>query len=206
MGPRTKPKYQLFPTEVAAAWDRDPACLTPLELFRVAAWKSAKSLAPLTLNTEADIAERTAHAMREITSLRGRVVVGLDDDATWAEWCDAARRAIGDASTGTGLLGLEGVGYPVATAILCALDPIVWPVMDRWAAQTVFAGKKSDWKHAAAYAAYARHLATQGAFHWGDQRSIHELDLKAMNAAMPDGELPKGWQRIECPPRLASGA
>src|SRR5712692_9646955 len=33
---------------------------------------------------------------------------------------------------------LEGVGYPMATAILDILDPGVWPVMDRWAVITVF--------------------------------------------------------------------
>ena len=57
---RAKPQYQLFPAGVAIAWDRKPAHLTTLELFRVAAWKSAKSLALLTLNTETAIAERTA--------------------------------------------------------------------------------------------------------------------------------------------------
>ena len=128
-------------------------------------------------------------------------MVGLDDDVAWVAWHDAARNAIGDAKAGTGLLGLEGVGYPMATAILCALDPLVWPVMDRWAVQSVFAGTKPDWKHAAAYAAYARRLATYGASKWGDHSSIHDLDLKAMEASMAGGALPQGWSRIACPAR-----
>jgi hypothetical protein len=38
----------------------------------------------------------------------------------WADWLKTARRAMASKS---GLLGLDGVGYPMATAILDILDP-----------------------------------------------------------------------------------
>ena len=62
---------------------------------------------------------------------KGRRVVGLADQALWDDWRETARRAIGVAATRKGLLGLEGVDYPVATAILDILDPDVWPVIDQ---------------------------------------------------------------------------
>src|SRR6266849_5387159 len=78
---------------------------------------------------------------------------------------------------------LEGVGYPMATAILDILDPGVWPVMDRWAVITVFGTRPGGhpwpgtwWQHANAYEAYARHLVTRGAAAWGSSLSVHELD------------------------------
>ena len=52
----------------------------------------------------------------------------------------------------------------MATAILDILDPDVWPVLDKWAAMTVF-GEIPSRYCAVRYAAYARHLATEGAKH-----------------------------------------
>jgi hypothetical protein len=62
----------------------------------------------------------------------------------------------------------------MATAILDILDPDVWPVIDKWAAETVF-GKTPSHYCAARYAAYARHLAAEGTRCWGSGLSIHEL-------------------------------
>jgi hypothetical protein len=198
--------YQVRPSSIAAsAWNR--GYLKPLELLRIAAWKTGQGLGYLTLNTERDITSRTGAAMAGIQHWKGRWVVGLTDDALWDDWRETARIAIGVAATRKGLLGLEGVGYPMATAILDILDPDVWPVFDRWAVQTVF-GTQPDgtpwptrqWQCAAAYEEYARHLATEGAKHWGSHYSIHQLDVKAMKASMPDGTLPHGWTPASQPP------
>jgi hypothetical protein len=107
-----------------------------------------------------------------------------------------------------GLLALHGVGYPMASAILDILDPEVWPVIDRWAVQTVF-GKQptgnpwrtGQWDFAAAYGVYAQHLATIGAACWGSGHSIHELDEKAMKLSKSGGELPPGWVHAVLPGR-----
>ena len=141
-------KYQRRPSEVAvAAWARGH--MTALELFRVA-------------------------AIEAINPWRGQTVSSLTSNAMWEDWCETARHAIGASASHSGLLGLEGVGYPMATAILDILDSGVWPVMGRWAAMTVF-GPRPDrslqpgtqWQLAAAYEAYARHLVKDGAAAWG---------------------------------------
>lgn len=199
-------KYQRRPSEVAsAAWARGH--MTPLELLRVAAWKTGQGLGSLTVNTEEEIKARTRAAIEAIGPWRGRQVSILTSDALWENWRKTAQRAIGAKVGKSGLLALEGVGYPMATAILDILDPGVWPVMDRWAVLTVFGprpvgGPPPDWQHAAAYAAYTRHLVEQGTAAWGPGLSAHELDLKAMDLARTGGALPQGWSYARLPPRL----
>jgi hypothetical protein len=85
----------------------------------------------------------------------------------------------------------------MATAILDILDPNVWPVIDIWAAKTVFGAVPSCYC-AACYAAYAKHLAIEGARCWGADLLIHELDEKAQSASMR-GQLPVGWRRATPP-------
>lgn len=129
--------------------------------------------------------------------------------ATFAgvEWRNAANWAIGweayNGEPASGLLALQGVGYPMASAILDILDPDVWPVIDKWAVQTVFGkdAKPKDWKHASAYVAYTRHLATKGAECWGSGLSIHQLDQRAQKASMHGGQLPPDWEHAKLPRR-----
>lgn len=200
-------KYQRRPGEVAvSAWSRGH--LTPLELLRVAAWKTGQGLGSLTTNTEEAIRQRTSDALGAIRPWRGELVTNLTSQVPWADWREAARLAIGDATAGSGLLGLDGVGYPMATAILAILEPTAWPVMDRWATLTIFGRNSAGspwpnrrWQHASAYEAYARHLATHGAMAWGPDLSVHQLDQKAMNLARGREALPLGWQYAEIPPR-----
>jgi hypothetical protein len=69
-------QYQNRPDSIAAlAWHRGH--LKARELFRVAAWKSAKELAPVCLNTEEDIEQRTRSTMAAIVSLRRAIAVPL---------------------------------------------------------------------------------------------------------------------------------
>ena len=200
------PRYQVRPDYVAdRAWER--GYLRPLEFFRVAAWKTGQGLGSLTLNSEESIEARTKAVIDCIQAWRGRKVVAVDDDALWADWRETARSAIGIKADKTDLLGLDGVGYPMASAILDILDPHVWPVIDRWAVQTVFGAQSSGaplparwWHRAAVYQTYARHLATTGAACWGSSLSIHELDQKAMSMAMKKECPPAGWMTAKLPP------
>lgn len=198
--------YQLRPSHIAdQAWHR--GYLKPLELLRIAAWKTGQGLGSLTLNTEDSIESRTGAAIACIRPWKGRQVVGQNDRAKWDNWRETARQAIGVKATGEGLLGLKGVGYPMASAILDILDPEVWPVIDRWAVRAVFgtrpngaAWRLEQWQCAAAYEAYARHLATVGRDCWDQAQSIHQLDVEAMMASRPGGNLPARWRIAALPP------
>ena len=106
------------------------------ELFRLAAWKTGQGLGSLTVNTEEEIQDRTRAALDAIRPWRDQSVSGLTSEAMWANWRGTARQAIGDAAVNSGLLGLDGVGYPMATAILAILEPTVWPGLDRWGTLT----------------------------------------------------------------------
>lgn len=190
-------KYQQRPGYIAdAAWRR--GYLTPLELFRVAAWKTGQGLGNLTLNTEDEIKRATRTAIDGIRPWKGEQVLGLDDDARWDAWRRIANSVIGVKKDRIGLLALEGVGYPMATAILDILDREVWPVMDRWATLTVF-GQQLRWYGAAAYTVYTRHLATVGHACWPDKPSIHSLDEVAMDTSRNNKPLPTGWTYAATP-------
>jgi hypothetical protein len=135
-------EYQRPPTFIAgSAWSR--GYLKPLELLRIAAWKTGQGLGSLTINTEDDIEGRTRAAIDCIRPWRGKRIVAHDDLSMWHQWYETARSAIGEKAAGLGLLALHGVGYPMASAILDILDPEVWPVIDRWAIQTVFVGSRT---------------------------------------------------------------
>jgi hypothetical protein len=134
-------KYQKRPDDVALrAWSR--GYLTPLDLFRVAAWKTGQGLGSLTVNTEEEIEARTRAAVDCVQPWRERPVSRLADDTMREDWRETARHAIGALADRSGLLGLKSAGYPMATAILDILDPGVWPVMDRWAIITVFGTRR----------------------------------------------------------------
>lgn len=190
MSPKSKPKaYQYEPETIrTAAWAR--GWMTGLEVLRVVAWKSAAGLAEVTMNRECEFNRRTHDAMAYIASLRTDPVRAQLDDVYWTRWGAVAAWAVGSQG-GSGLLALRGVGYPVASAILCILDPAVWPVIDKWAVETVFGHTatqaKNAWHHWFVYRDFARHLADQGSATWPRTPTIHRLDQEAMNASMPTG-------------------
>src|SRR5258708_14899753 len=99
-------KYQKRPDEVAVrAWSR--GYLTPLDLFKVAAWKTGQGLGSLTLNTEEEIVARTRAAIECIRPWRSRSINARTDERLWGEWRETARCAIGSSAGRIGLLGLE---------------------------------------------------------------------------------------------------
>jgi hypothetical protein len=197
-----RPEFQIRPCWIAdKAWDR--GYIEAFELARIAAWKSARSVAAITVNEPGEIEACTRAAMSIIQTWRGKRATELAADVDWCAWKQTANAAIGwvggQGEPSSGLLSLHGVGYPVASAILDILDPDVWPVIDRWATKSVFENPLSHYC-ATRYAAYARHLATEGAKRWDAGLSIHELDMKAQSASMPGGHLPAGWRPARVPP------
>jgi hypothetical protein len=165
--------------------------------------ENAQSVAAITVNRPGEIETWTGAAISASRPWRGMSAVTLTADADWTSWQEASNAAIGWTGSReeppSGLLALKGVGYPMASAILDILDPQVWPVIDKWAAKIAFGIIPSRYS-AARYAAYARHLATEGTRCWGAGLSIHGLDMRAQAASMKDGHLPGGWRSAKLPP------
>jgi hypothetical protein len=197
---KKRKEYQLRPSWVSdRAWDR--GYIEAFEIVRIAAWKSAISAAAITVNKPEDIEDCTRAAISIIRPWRGRKKDELASNVGMPAWRQAANDAIGwndRKGSSCGLLSLKGVRYPMATAILDILDPSVWPVIDKWAAKTVFGTVPAHYC-AARYAAYARHLAIEGAARWGAELSIHQFDEEAQLASMPGGQLPDGWPHAALP-------
>jgi len=108
----------------------------------------------------------------------------ISDSTDWAVYCDDVRIAVGSKKSKTGLLALEGIGYPMASAILRIWNPKAFPVTDRHAERAIWHYHEdalppgTRFNNGATYTTYARTLATST--HFGDSSVIHERDKIAM--------------------------
>ncbi len=169
--------------------------ITPWELFKVVSWKSAKGVALLSLNTEAEIIEFTSETVRVLTTWSwpyGALIDGNMNDEAWNLWEEWVGQVIGadqkhnESRRATGLLRLHGVGYPVATAILAVLKPEVFPVMDKWAIETIFGegASRKRWQHKSKYREYAQLLVNPQIEDLQKVATLRGRDQKAMQLAM----------------------
>lgn len=168
--------------------------ITPWELFKIVTWKSAKGVAWLSLNEEDDIISHTKETITELNSWSGPgdILATEMTDELWSLWEVKAGQLIGadeqHAADGvaTGLLRLHGVGYPVATAVLGLLKPKVFPVMDRWAVETIFGpgASKKRWQTKAKYREYTQLLVAPRLENLQRIGTLRERDQAAMNIAM----------------------
>lgn len=193
--------YHKPPVEIrAAAWNRN--YLTPLELFRIQAWKSGQGLGFLSLNSQDEIEEVTGEAMVTLEPWKNLDAFNFTELGLWGDWRSSVSEAIGIEGL-SGLLRLQGVGYPRATAVLTILDPSVWPVMDAFAVNAVFGAiSRFNWHRAVVYRAFAEHLATEGHRCWPELVNIHEVDQAAMNTSddeIGDVALPDDWTYASVP-------
>jgi hypothetical protein len=189
---RAKPAYQQEPEELRdQVWDS--GVITPLQLFRIVAWKSARGLAPVSLNSEADITRWTSNALDATSSWRTTNV--LTDSIDWDQWQLDASTAIG-VSKKSGLLALDGVGYPVASAILALLLPKTFPVIDKWTILGVYGPKAKNWQRKVVYRNFTERLV-EVAHHFPDCTSIHEVDKAVMNTVI---NCPNEDERWTCLP------
>lgn len=167
--------------------------MEPWELLRVCAWKSARGLANLALNDERDIRDRTEQACEVLMEFRNHDVLRAKTD--WDHWQEQVRLAVGAKRQRTGLLGLHGVGYPVATAVLATLNPAAFPVLDRWAVNYLYGPevRPARYEYAHMYRAYAADLveARQTLERAANRPidSIHRLDQQAMRMGMDGATL-----------------
>jgi len=186
-------KFQREPTDLVPEI-LERGFITPWELFKIVTWKSAKGVAWLSLNTEDEIISYTGETVAGLKSWSGPSDV-LTSEMTkefWDLWEAKAGELIGadkaHARSGiaSGLLRLHGVGYPVATALLGLLKPQVFPIMDRWAVETIFgngAGKKR-WQTKAKYREYTQLLVTPKITELQKIGTLRGRDKAAMNISM----------------------
>lgn len=182
-----KPKdYQiaLNQEQVSELWKAGQ--IDGFQFMRVAAWKSAKALGEITLNSEREFEIRTKALFEAIAPWTETNVINQPID--WDHWQETAAHAIGSKKLGTGLLGLRGVGYPMATAVLSTLLPNVFPVLDKWAivglyGETEKSAASTKWHKSAVYRKYAFDIATSTKPDLLSTTCIHYRDQILMNAA-----------------------
>ena len=190
-------KFQIEPKDLALGI-LERGYITPWELFKIVSWKSAKGVAWLSLNTEDEIITYTKEVVAGLKSWSGPsdiLEVEMSDEL-WSAWEAKAGELIGadkdhaEAGISSGLLRLHGVGYPVATAILGLLKPKVFPVMDKWAVETIFGSGESRrrWQTKAKYRAYTQLLVKPTRVELQGFQTLRERDKAAMNIAMSESK------------------
>ena len=201
---KAKPGFQTEPVELRSAI-LTRGHIEPWELLRICAWKSAKGLAWLKLNTEEDIRNYTREtiAVLKASGDTSDVLNGNLSEADWAAWETKAGELVGaNARHGgpSGLLRLHGVGYPVATAILGFLAPTIFPVMDKWAVETIFGqgASKKRWQRKAAYRAYTECLVNPKCAALEAIPTLRKRDIEAMTAGKNKKGL-NGYKAIVLP-------
>ena len=187
-----QPKFQDEPEELVAEIF-SLGYITPWNLFKIVSWKSARGLAWLSLNTEEEIrfvTEELVDGLRQLPETANVLSKPMNEE-DWNEWQRLAGELVGAVGKKnvqpSGLLRLQGVGYPVATAILGLLKPNVFPVMDRWAVETIFgdgAGSKTwQWHTKAAYRRYTERLVNPECEFLDEIKTLRKRDIAAMNAS-----------------------
>ena len=168
--------------------------ITPWELFKIVTWKSAKGVAWLSLNTEDEIVSCTKETVAGLKSWSGPSDL-LNSEMTeeyWDIWEAKAGELIGadkahaESGIPSGLLRLHGVGYPVATAVLGLLMPKVFPVMDKWAVETIFGtgASRKRWQTKAKYREYTQLLVKPTREELQKFYTLRDRDKAAMNISM----------------------
>ena len=191
---RKKPEFQNEPREIVdGILERGE--VSPWELLKIVSWKSAKGVAWLSLNSEEGIKTVTREAIDALKVWEGpQDVISVEmTTEDWDQWQSNVAQIIGsdksrsEDGNSTGLLRPHGVGYPVATAILGLLKPEVFPVMDRWAVETIFhpGSSRRQWRRSAVYRTYTERLVNPKCPELTQIPSLRERDKAAMYAAMP---------------------
>ena len=156
-----RPGYQEEPVHLGyLIWEK--GFITPWQLLRIASWKSARGLGNLSLLEPRNIEVATGATVQAASPYR-HATSPPSDDAFW-QASEEAWRHLDD---------LYGVDLPLASAVLCILNPCVWPVVDRRAAESVFGAPvhpRFDF-----YRAYITRLAELLLEH-AEIKTVHELD------------------------------
>lgn len=158
--------------------------------MRIAAWKQAHIPAAMSINLPQQIETVTDEAISILraSGCQKWSLLGNDSATLWQDYEDLVRTIVGTKRAKNGLYGMRGVEYPTASAILCILDPTMFPVIDQHAVRAIYGTETSGkdfgtakWYCATVYAHYARQLANVLHKQWRSAENIHKLDLKAMS-------------------------
>jgi len=160
--------------------------IDPFDLCKIVAWKYAQAVAEITVNSPDLIRTVTADAWHAVQDWLDQDVVLLTqaNSMDWEGYQDAVMTAVGSQGAGTGLMRLNGIRYPVASAILRVWNRKAFPVIDRHAVNAVspYSDAPINIQRGAGYVQFVRTLATTDHFGPGD---IHDRDKQAMDEGKP---------------------
>jgi len=159
--------------------------IDPFYLCKIAAWKSARAVASITANSPERIQRVTSESRRAFRDWLDRDLVSLARTSAidWENYETAVKTAVGSEKASTGLMQLDGVQYPMASAILRVWNRKAFPVIDRHAIRAVrhLTGTTFNPNTGAGYTSYVRTLVETSVFKpTGEVDDVHERDQIAM--------------------------
>ena len=186
--------YEDLPRDLSdRAWNR--RYIEPWDLLRIAAWKSSRTPAFLSLEEPDRIVSITGTVLESLRPYRHAVAAEVLSGSVNErdDFLNATKLAIGPpdgpkGGLGGGLCSLHGIRLRVATAVLATLNPAAWAVVDVWAVQTLFLPPAPQADRLDVYWQYLQRLADLQSGQYAE-KTIHEVDLLAMNLGM-EGEHP----------------
>ncbi len=178
-------RYQKYPFGVRKrSWAQGH--VSAFDIIRISAWKSARLPADLSVNSPTLLETVTREAISHMADSQCALwqPLGNDNDNFWDRYEFLVRLVVGSDKESTGLYALNGLQYPIASAILCVLDPHLFPVIDQHAVRAIYGRRARDkdhkkWHCAHVYSHYARQLSTT-IYDIYPTYSIHKLDVQAM--------------------------
>lgn len=163
--------------------------IDPFDLCKIAAWKSARVVASRTANSPERIQRATSESRRALRDWLDCDLVSLAPTSAidWENYETAVLTAVGSKKAGTGLMQLEGVQYPMASAILRVWNRKAFPVIDRHAVRAVqlLTDTTFNPNTGVGYTSYVRALVETSVFKpTGGVDDVHERDQIAMNKGL----------------------
>jgi len=208
---RKRPKYQLRDELLVEQIFSDSYEATAWDFLKIAAWKSARNLALVSLSSAEEVSSSFGALIGMIKNLSYRDTVIEFESIDWSDW----GRQVEDLYSMSGISKLDGIKFTAFSGVLGYLRPAVFPVIDIYTAEGIFgeeaARNRNLWANSQAYTTFARQLAGPSAINLPDwfkkipdikgertrwsELNIHERDLVVFNSVR--GSKKYGWPKFD---------
>ena len=208
---RKRPAYQKRDNSLVEEIFSDGYQASAWDFLKIAAWKSARNLALISLNPK----EKVNQSFKSLIELLGTFpyedTVKEFDSIDWSNW----GKEVENLYSKTGISKLDGIQFTAFTGLLGYLRPAIFPVIDIYTAEGIFGGQvarnRNRWANSGAYTTFTRHLAGPSTSKLPDwlkkipdidkdkakwsELNIHERDLIIFNSVRGAKKL--SWSKFD---------
>lgn len=209
---RKRPAYQERDNLLVVSIFTDGYQASAWDFLKIAAWKSARNLALISLNPK----EKIDQAFKSLIDMLGTFpyedTIKKFEYIDWSTWTTKVREMF----LNTGISALDGVQFTAFSGLLGYLRPEIFPVIDIYTAEGIFGEKvarsRNLWANPEAYTTFTKQLAGPsecqlpdwfnkipdlgtGKSKWSEL-NVHERDLVIFNSVR--GSKKYNWAKFDC--------